>query len=351
MRIVMRIAQVAPLWESVPPSGYDAVESLVADLSEALVARGHEVALFASGDSKTTADLVEICPQALHSVADVTEPEVYRMLQLADVRDRAGEFDVIHSHVHSNSGCLAVPMLAECRTPVVHTVHCFFNADNARLFRRFVDQRYVAISADQRRRLPEVPFTRTVHHGIDIDRFPYRDAPDDPPYLAFLGRIRPEKGAHLAIEVARRAGLPLKIAGRVKPQDRDYFAREIQPHRDRGLVEFVGELGFDAKLTFLGGAVACLATSQIPEPFGLVTVEAQACGTPVLGLRDGAVPELVADGVTGLLADSAESLAAAAGHLDYIDRAQCRRHVAERFSLARMVDGYEAIYRRALCEA
>jgi glycosyltransferase involved in cell wall biosynthesis len=347
----VRIAQVAPLWESVPPTGYGAIESLVADLTESLVARGHEVTLFASGDSKTTAELAASCPMALNASPDISEPEITRMLQLTDVREHGALFDVIHCHLHSNSGCLAIPLLAGCPTPVVHTMHSFFTSESTRLFSRYPNERYVAISADQYSRFPDVDVAATVHHGINVDRFPFKATPDDPPYLAFLGRIRPEKGTDLAIEIARRASLALKVAGRVKPQDRAFFDEVVRPRCDQGQVEYVGELGFDAKAAFLGGATACLATSRIPEPFGLVTIEAGACGTPVLALRNGATPELIVEGTSGLIADTSAGVVSAAHRLAGWDRAACRRHVSEMFSLHSMVDRYEDLFRDARCEA
>jgi glycosyltransferase involved in cell wall biosynthesis len=347
----LRIAQIAPLWESVPPAGYGAVESVVADLSDSLVARGHKVTLFASGDSKTSAELVAVCSRAFSTALDTIEPEITRMIQLADVQRHAESFDIIHSHLHSGLGCLALPLLTGSCAPVFHTIHSFFTAETIRLFNLFPHERYVAISNDQRSRLPGIDFAATIPHGINVSRFPFRAKADDPPYLAYLGRIRPEKGVDLAIEAARHAGLTLKIAGRVKPQDRSFFDQEIRPRCDQKQVEYLGELGFDAKAAFLGGATACLVTSRIPEPFGLATLEAGACGTPVLALRNGAVSELIAEGVSGLIADTPAAIASAGRHIEGWDRAGCRRHVARHFSLARMADRYEVLFRSALCGA
>ncbi|SFD77957.1 glycosyltransferase family 4 protein [Streptomyces aidingensis] len=342
----MRIAHVAPLWESVPPRGYGAIETLVAELSAVQVLDGHDVTVFASGDSKVAGNLHSAGAPALHEAPGIAEPEIYRMLQLLDVRDRADEFDVIHSHVHANTGCLAIPALYGLRSPVLHTVHCYFNEDNTRLFRRFATERYVAISDSQRSRLPELNFLGTIHHGIAVEAFPFAAEPVGAnPYLVFLGRIRPEKGVHIAIEAARLAGLPLKIAGRIKHSDRTYFEHEVQPHLDGKRVSFLGELDFPRKTSLLAGAVGTLITSRIPEPFGLVAIESMACGTPVVSLRTGAAAELVNDGVTGYLADSIEELAAGIRRLPMIDRASCRQHVAARFSIRRMTDGYERTYR------
>ncbi|MEV1006314.1 glycosyltransferase family 4 protein [Streptomyces sp. NPDC049881] len=341
----MRIAHVAPLWESVPPQGYGAIESLVAELTAVQVADGHDVTVFASGDSKVAGNLHGVGTAALLADPDIREPEVYRMLQLQEVRDRAAEFDIVHSHVHSNTGCMAVPALRGLRTPVIHTVHCFFNKDNAQLFRRFAAERYIAISQDQRSRLPGLNYLGTVHHGVDPECFPFGTAADvTSPYLVFLGRIRPDKGVHVAIEAARRAGVPLRIAGRIKSCDRTYFEKRVEPYLDDRTVSFLGELDFAAKTSLLAGAAGTLMTSLIPEPFGMVPVESMACGTPVVSLRTGALPELVRDRVTGFLADDAYEMASAIHMLPAINRATCRQHVTSAFSIRRMADGYAAAY-------
>jgi len=345
----LRIAQIAPLWESVPPRAYGAVESLVADLTDTLVARGHQVTVFASGDSKVAGELHACHPVSLNADPNLAEPEIPRMLQLAEVRDRADEFDVIHSHLHSNSGCSGLPALAGLATPVLHTVHCFFNHDNTPLFQRHRAERFVAISDHQRSTLPGLNYQGVVHHGLDLRRFPFKadSGIDGGPFLLFLGRIRPEKGVHLAIEIAHHSGIPLKIAGRVKARDADYFAQTVAPHLDGDRVEYLGELDFTAKTQLLARAQATLVTSLIPEPFGLVTLESLACGTPVLALATGATPELVQDGVTGILRTSARELALAVERSAALDPAACRAAVAERFSTARMTEEYLRLYAHA----
>jgi len=344
----LRIAQIAPLWESVPPRAYGAVESLVADLTDSLVSRGHHVTVFASGDSKIAGELHSCHPVSLNADPELAEPEIPRMLQLAEVRDRANEFDVIHNHVHSNSGCSGLPALAGLATPVLHTVHCFFNRDNTALFQRYQAERFVAVSNHQRSTLPGLNYQGVVHHGLDLRRFPSKvDAGSDgSPFLVFLGRIRPEKGVHLAIEIAHRAGLPLKIAGRVKVRDSAYFAQAVEPHLDGDQVEYLGELDFDAKTRLLARARATLVTSLIPEPFGLVTLESLACGTPVVALPTGATPELVQDGVTGVLRSTTRELALGVHQAATLDPAACRAAVAERFSTARMTEQYLRLYAR-----
>ncbi|MBN1172228.1 MAG: glycosyltransferase family 4 protein [Micromonosporaceae bacterium] len=339
----MRIAQVAPLWEPVPPTRYGAVETLVASLTGELVRRGHQVTVFASGDS-SVAGLSAVCPRALNHDDSLVEPEAYRLMQMRQVIDRVSEFDVIHSHLHSNTGCLGLVALAGMSTPVVHTVHCFFNTDNTPLFRRLADERFVAVSADQRSSMPGLNYQATVHHGVDLSRIPFCEAPDSPPYLAFLGRLRPEKGAHIAIEVARRLRLPLKIAGRVKAADRSYMRQTIQPHIDGDQVEYLGELDHTSKLQLLGGAVATLLPTTLPEPFGLVTIESMATGTPVVGFDTGAFRELVVHGRTGFIARTMDDLTRYTRLAARLDRAACRSRVARPFSLPHMVDQYEAVY-------
>jgi glycosyltransferase involved in cell wall biosynthesis len=340
-RARLRIAIVAPLWERVPPPRYGAVETLVAALADGLVARGHDVTLFASGDSRTSARLRAGCPRALNDDPDVSEPEVHRLVQHLDVRDRAACFDVISSHLHSHTGCLGLALLDGAATPVVHTVHCSFTRENLALFRRFPGADLVAISDWQRSTAPGLRFRRTILHGVALAAFAFRPRPADPPYIAYLGRLSPAKGPHVAIEVARRAGVAIRLAGRVKPADREYFDTQIGPHVDGGRVQFVGELGLRAKESLLGGALATVFPSQWPEPFGLVMAESLACGTPVIACGRGAAGEVVRHGRTGFVSSSAAAMAEAVGRVASLDRRTCRREAERRFDVARMVDDYE----------
>jgi glycosyltransferase involved in cell wall biosynthesis len=346
----MRIAQIAPLWERVPPKRYGGVEAIVSDLTEELVRRKHSVTLFASGDSETSASLRATRELPLNADVRVREPEVHRLMQMVAVLDHAESFDIINSHVHSNTGCLAIPFLSQCSTPVVHTIHCFGNSDNNVLFARFAAENYVSVSHDQRRHLPDVRYVATVHHGIDVERFSFRSLPADPPYLAFLGRLRQEKGAHHAIEVARRVGLILKLAGRVKQADHHYFERAVKPHIDGERVEFLGELGFEEKTRLMAGAAATLIPTDLPEPFGLVTIESMACGTPVVAMPAGAVHEIVAHGRTGFIARSVDEMAELTARVGGLNRVACREHVTSLFSLRRMADDYERVYQRLIEE-
>ncbi len=339
----MRIAQVAPLFEAVPPQLYGGTERVVSMLTEELVRRGHDVTLFASGDSRTAATLVPVVERAMRwgvETRDRLAAEFTR--ELGMVFGRAADFDVIHSHVDY----LAFPFDALTPTPTVHTIHGRLDLpDLVPLYRQFRTVPLVSISDAQRAPLSPLGmrWAGTVYHGLPIDRYAF--AAQDRGYLAFLGRLSPEKQPDLAIEIARRAGLPLKIAAKVDAADREYFERTVEPLLDDPLVEFLGEIGDDDKPAFLGGARALLFPIDWPEPFGLVMIEAMACGTPVVARPCGSVPEVVVDGRTGFLASTLVELADAVKRIDEIDRAECRRHVETHFSVGRMAEDYEAVYR------
>jgi glycosyltransferase involved in cell wall biosynthesis len=340
----MRIAQVAPLYERVPPALYGGTERVVSYLTEELVRRGHDVTLFASGDSLTSARLTAPTTRALRldpGAGDTLSPHV---IELAQVFERADEFDVIHCHVDYP----AFPFGRLVRTPTIHTMHGRLDLPHLMpVFRHFRDVSLVSISDAQRAPVRDLrlAWAGTVHHGLPLAAIPF--SPEGGSYLAFLGRISPEKRADLAIEIAKRVGLPLKIAAKVDPVDRAYFEREIAPLLDHRLVEFVGEIDDAQKAAFLGGALALLFPIDWPEPFGLVMIEAMACGTPVIARGCGSVPEVLDPGRTGFIADTLDELVDAVKRVDTIDRAACRRHVERRFTVERMADDYEAIYREA----
>ena len=342
----MRIAQVAPIYEPVPPRLYGGTERVVSYLTEELVRRGHDVTLFASGDSRTAARLVAVTDRALR--LDRTSREVLAAdfsRQLGRVFRNAREFDVIHCHVDY----LAYPFASLVRAPTLHTLHGRLDLPYLEpVFRDFPEVPLVSISDAQRAPLASLPLTwaGTVYHGIPLDRSPFVAQPDD--YLAFLGRLSPEKQPEVAIEVARRVGMPLKMAAKIDENDREFVEQVIRPLLDDPLIEFIGEVEDDRKAEFLGDARALLFPIDWPEPFGLVMIEAMACGTPVIARPCGSVPELVEDGRTGFVGDTIEDLVEAVKRIDTIDRAECRRLVERRFSVPRMVDDYEALYRRAL---
>jgi glycosyltransferase involved in cell wall biosynthesis len=338
----LRIAQVSPLYERVPPALYGGIERMVGYLTEELVERGHQVTLFASGDSRTKAKLVAPAPRALRLDAQPRDDLAFHLLELAQVFEHPRDFDVIHCHV----GHLAFPFSRLAGASSLHTLHGQLDLpDTYPVFRHFRDQPLVSISHSQRHPFKGlgVTWAGTVYHGIPLDNYPFSARGGS--YLAFLGRMSPEKRPDLAIALAKRLGMPLKIAAKVAPADRIYFEREIKPLLGHPLIEFIGEIGDTSKAEFLGQARALLFPIHWPEPFGLVMIEALACGTPVIARRCGSVPELILHGQTGFTADTLEDMETAVRTLDRIDRAECRRDVETRFTVERMVDGYEAIYR------
>jgi glycosyltransferase involved in cell wall biosynthesis len=339
----MRIAQVAPLYESVPPQLYGGTERVVSHLTEELVRLGHEVTLFASGDSRTNAKLVAACPRALWRDADCREtlPHHIRLMELvfADV----SRFDVIHFHCDY----LHFPLLRRCPCASVTTLHGRLHVPDLRpLFAAYPEVPLVSISDDQRRQLPDANWQGTVYHGLPRGLHTYRERPGE--YLAFLGRMSPEKRVDRAIEIARQAGMKLKIAAKIYPEERAYFDETIEPllRESRRWVEFVGEVGGREKDEFLGNAHALLFPIDWPEPFGLVMIEAMACGTPVVGWRNGSVPEVITDGVTGFVVDSIEQAVQAVERVASLSRHACRQVFEERFDAARMARNYVEVYRR-----
>jgi glycosyltransferase involved in cell wall biosynthesis len=339
----LRIAQVAPLYERVPPALYGGTERVVAFLTDELVRRGHDVTVFASGDSVTRGKLCAPIPRALRLDPDATDSLSPHVIELAQVFRRAREFDVIHCHVDY----LAFPFGRFVETPTLHTLHGRLDLPFlGPVYRHFREVPVVSISDAQRAPLQhlDVAWAGTVHHGLPLEN--YRCASGDGRYLAFLGRVCPEKGADVAIEVAKRAGVPLKLAAKIDPVDRAYFEQTIRPLLDHPLIEFVGEISDAEKVRFLGDALALLFPIDWPEPFGLVLIESLACGTPVIARERGSVSEILVHGQTGFVAETADELVNAVKRIDIIDRAACRRHVETRFTVARMADDYEEIYRR-----
>jgi glycosyltransferase involved in cell wall biosynthesis len=342
----MRIAQIAPLWERVPPPAYGGVELVVGLLTDELVRRGHEVTLFASGDSISLAKLESVHPQALRLAPNVKEYGIYEMLQLSQVYERAHEFDIIHSHM----GCSALPFANLVKTPTIHTLHGIFTPDNEKMFSHAKSQPFVSISNAQREPRLGLNCVATVYNGIDLDSHQFYPQPSEEPYLAFLGRISPEKGTHLAIAIAKQAGWKLKMAGKVDVVDVDYFEQEIKPLIDGEQIQYLGEANHFQKNTLLGNAVGMLFPITWREPFGLVMIESMAAGTPVVAMELGSTSEVIAHGKTGFLCNSVEECVEAIARLPEIDRRACREHVLAQFSVKRMVDGYEAVYRQVLSD-
>lgn len=342
----MRIAQVSPLWERVPPPGYGGIELVVGLLCDELVRRGHDVTLFASGDSIVLAKLESVHPKALRLDASVKEYSIYEMLQLSQVYERASEFDIIHSHM----GYGALPYANLVKTPTVHTLHGVFTPDNEKLYMHARHQPFISISDAQREPRLNLNCVATVYNGIDPGVYEFHPEPQDPPYLAFLGRLSPEKGVHDAIAIAKRSGWRLKMAGKVDVSDRNYFEQEIEPQIDGKQIEYLGEATHAQKCELFGGAVATLFPINWREPFGLVMIESMATGTPVIATKFGSTPEVIAHGKTGFLCDSVDECIAAIEQAAQLNRRDCREHVLNHFSVKSMVDGYEAAYQKILTE-
>lgn len=340
----MKIAQIAPLWERVPPPAYGGIELVVGLLTDELVARGHDVTLFASGDSITSAKLESIHPQALRLDPKIKEYGIYEMLLLAHVYERAGEFDLIHSHM----GCAALPYSKLTQTPTVHTLHGVFTPDNEKMFVHAKAQPYVSISNAQREDRLGLNCVATVYNSIDVSMHHFFPGAEQPAYLAFLGRMSPEKGPHHAISIAKATGLQLKMAGKVDPVDMEYFDREIKPQIDGVQIQFLGEADHFMKNELMGKAIATLFPITWREPFGLVTIESMAAGTPVIAMNLGAVPEIIVDGVSGYICNTVAECIAAVAKIPAISRTGCREYVANRFGVEQMAAGYEAVYQQVL---
>ncbi|MEH2177716.1 glycosyltransferase family 4 protein [Nostoc sp.] len=342
----MRIAQVAPLWERVPPPAYGGIELVVGLLTDELVRRGHEVTLFASGDSISLAKLTSVHPRALRLDPTVKDYSIYEMLNLASVYERAEEFDIIHSHI--GHGALAYANLVT--TPTVHTLHGTFNPDNEKMFSFGKKQPYINISNAQREPRLGLNCIATVYNGIDVSSYEFHSQPEDPPYLAFLGRISPEKGAHLAIEIAKETGWHLKMAGKIDVVDVEYFEKEIKPHIDGEQIEYLGEANHAQKNALMGGAVATLFPITWREPFGLVMIESMASGTPVIAMKLGSTEEIISQGKTGFICNNIQECISAIDRVIELDRSACRRYVENLFSVKHMTDGYEAVYQQIIAE-
>jgi glycosyltransferase involved in cell wall biosynthesis len=335
----MRIAQIAPLAEPVPPQLYGGTERVVSLLTEELVRRGHEVTLFASGDSDTDARLVPVTREALRLAPEDVDANLFLMIELGLVFERAHQFDVIHSHVDY----FALPMARLVKTPVVTTLHGRLDLPGLRaIYGRYSTAPLVSISDSQRGPLPGVNWAATVYNGTDLRRFTFEEKGGD--CFVFVGRICPEKNVEGAIAIARRAGVPLRIAAKVDPLDVEFYQSVIKPLIDGREVEYLGEFGDADKDKLLGSARALLFPVDWPEPFGLAMTEAMACGTPVMALRRGSVPEVVEDGVTGFVRDSEEDLAEVAEDVAGLSRKACRDRVERLFSVEVMTDGYERVY-------
>jgi len=344
----MRIAQIAPLWERVPPLQYGGTERVVHYLTEELVRRGHDVVLFASGDSLTSAELCPVVPQALRLSGFKGDPTIPEVIQIDQVISQLDRFDLLHfhtSHFH-------LPLSTRLPVPFLSTMHGpLTGADQAALFRHFDQAPLVSISEAQRLPMPDAHWLGTVYHGLPTDLYRFQPAASaaDQPYLAFVGRVSPEKRLDRAIEIATAAGLPLKVAAKVDPADNSYYRDTIAPLlAGNTLVEFIGEVDDAGKQELLGQALALLFPIDWPEPFGLVMIEANACGTPVIAWTNGSTPEVIVPGVNGVLVDSIEQAVEAVRGIHRLDRRRVRADFERRFSASRQAEQYEYLYRHLI---
>jgi glycosyltransferase involved in cell wall biosynthesis len=342
----MKIAQVAPLYERVPPKLYGGTERVVSYITEELVRLGHDVTLYASGDSQTSARLRSVCERALRlEGGGLLSPLAHHLNMIETVWQDADEFDIVHFHLDY----LPFSQIRRLETPAVTTLHGRLDIpDLYPLFREFDDMRLISISDAQRAPMPWAGWLTTVHHGLPEDL--YQPAYSAGTYLAFLGRISPEKRVDRAIEVSGKVGMPLRIAAKIDETDRAYFDSQIRNLLADSDAEFIGEIGESEKSEFLGGAAALLFPIDWPEPFGLVMIESMACGTPVIAFRGGSVAEIIDDGVTGFIVDNVDEAVKAVQRIPSLDRRACRQRFQERFTARRMCEQYLAAYELGIRE-
>ncbi len=336
----MRIAQISPLTEAVPPKLYGGTERVISWLTEELVGLGHDVTLFASGDSVTTARLEPMWPRALRLDGSVRDPNALHMMMVEEVCRRAKDFDLLHFHLDY----YPFSVMSRQAIPFVTTLHGRLDLpEHQPVFSTFSSIPLVSISNSQRRPVPNAKWIGTVHHGLPENLL--RPEQAKPSYLAFLGRISPEKAVDRAIRIAERCGLPLKIAAKVDGADQDYFDEKILPLLSKPHVDFIGEITDAQKSEFLSGALALIVPIDWPEPFGLVMIEAMACGTPVIAFNRGSVPEIIEDGLTGFIVEDETSAVGAIRQLPRLSRAAIRKRFEERFTARRMAEQYLSVYR------
>jgi glycosyltransferase involved in cell wall biosynthesis len=337
----MSIAQVAPLYESVPPKLYGGTERVVSFLTEELVKQGHEVTLFASADSVTKARLIGNVEEALRLNSRCVDHLTYHIVQLQEVADRAKEFDIIHFH----TDYLHFPVSINFEVPHVTTLHGRLNLPELQfLYNKFCRQPVISISDNQRSPLPQANWVATIHHGLPLNLLGPIDEEEN--YFAFLGRISPEKRVDRAIEIAKAVGIKIKIAAKIDKADQEYFDQEIRALFDHPLVEFIGEINDNQKQQFLGKAAALLFPIDWPEPFGLVMLEAMACGTPVIAFNSGSVPEIIEDGKSGFIVNSVDEAINAVKKLHLLNKPEVRNCFEKRFTAGRMANDYVNVYQK-----
>ena len=338
----LKIAQISPLFESVPPKFYGGTERVVSYLSDELVIQGHDVTLYASGDSITRAKLFSITPEALR-LKKFTDPLAFHILQLQEVLEAASNFDILHFH----TDYLHFPLSNLAGLPTITTLHGRLDIPELQpLFKKFSHMPVVSISDAQRKPLPQAKWIGTVYHGLPLEL--YKKGNGKGNYLAFIGRISPEKRVDLAIEIARQAGLQIKVAAKVDKVDEIYFDKHIKHLMELPHVEFLGEIGEDQKNEFLGNALALLFPIDWPEPFGIVMIEAMGCGTPVIAFERGSVPEIIDEGQTGFIVENVDQAVKALKKIDQLSRDVCRQIFEQRFSVTNMVHQYVKLYKKIL---
>lgn len=339
----MKIAEIAPLIESVPPRLYGGTERVVAYLIEELVKLGHEVTLFASGDSKTSAKLIPVSQSALRLNKNVNDYSPYNILMLERVYQHYSEFDLIHSHLDY----LLFPVLRHLDVPSVTTLHGSLEVlDNMPIYKEFCDLPWISISNNQRQPFPKNNWLATIYHGMPENLYTYQEKPGQ--YLVFLGRSAPEKGIEEAITIAKKSGIKLKISTKIDKTEQEYFATKIKPLLNNSLIEFIGEINDRGKNELLSNALALLFPINWPEPFGLVMIEAMACGTPVIAYRHGSVPEIIQDNETGFICNNAKEAADAVLKISSLSRKRCRQIFEQRFTSRRMAEDYIKIFQMIL---
>lgn len=351
----LRIAQVGTIWETTPPPLYGGTERVVYCLTEELVRRGHDITLFATGDSKTSGKLESIYPRALYRDGIPWSNPLYPLLHITNAFDRANEFDIIHMHLNTRQDYVSLAFAKYIKTPLVITIHFVLPKENdlakqdrLLLLKKYKDNNFVAISNAQRT-LGFLNYAGTVYNGLDFSEFKLNPKPEN--YLAWFGGIRHDKGTAEAIAVAKKTGMKLVIAGKVdwaNEEYKKYYKEKIEPEIDGKQITYIGELGDKEKIAFLGKAKALLHPLNWNEPFGLVAIEAMACGTPVIAFDNGPVREQIIEGKTGFIVKNIDEMAEAVGKIDSTDRAFCKKHAEEKFSAKAMAEGYEAVYRKVI---
>jgi len=342
----MRIAQVAPLWECVPPKTYGGTELVVYILCEEYARRGFDVTLFATGDSTTSATLEPIIKTPMRK-QNIKYPIYYELQSISRVLGKWEEFDIIHNHI----GYQFLPFAGLIDIPIVTTLHGAFMVDEEVEFynRHKMKSPLVSISDAQRDGAPNLNYVSTVYNGIQVEKYPFEcNYNSDKSYLAFLGRFSEEKGPHLAIKLAKETGWKLIMAGKIDKADREFYEREVEHQIDNKQIIYIGELGHDAKCELLKDAYATVHPVTWPEPFGLVMAESMACGTPVLALKNGSIPEVILNGKTGYIENNIEDLIKRVKDIEKIDRRECRKHVERNFSAQKMADGYLSVYKKLI---